>query len=258
MNELISCIMPTWNRRSFVPLAISCFLAQDDEARELVVIDDGSEPVYDLMPHDRRVRYVHLNGRSTIGAKLNFGVRVARGELLALWADDDWHAPWRLSWQRSRLADQPRAEICGSDSILFWDWPGRRAARYWYTAMHRPTTAYMLGGTLFFRRSFWLERQFPDVSQAEDNAFIAGRLGVDRFGQQRAVFDGGDYYVAMLHGGNTRQLDLEHEQFEAVELEFVRELMSGDWAAWDGLRANMAAPPAPAGSGDGQASVSRY
>lgn len=235
MTELISCIMPTWNRRAFVPLAIACFLAQDDAGpRELVVIDDGSSPVGDLMPDDRRVRYVHLHGRSSIGAKINFGARIARGELLALWADDDWQAPWRLSWQRAQLAAAPGAQICGSDSVLFWDWPGGRAARYWYTALHRATTAYMLGGTLLFRRSFWQARQFPDVSQAEDNAFIEGRLG-----QGQAVFDGGDYYVAMLHGGNTRWLDLGHEQFAAVELDFVRELMSGDWPAWDGLRANL-------------------
>jgi hypothetical protein len=49
--------MHTYDRRDFVPQAIDCFLRQDYLGLELIVVDDGSDPVADLLPDDRRVRY---------------------------------------------------------------------------------------------------------------------------------------------------------------------------------------------------------
>ena len=41
-QPLVSCIMPTYNRREFVPLAIRYFLRQDYANKELIIIDDGT------------------------------------------------------------------------------------------------------------------------------------------------------------------------------------------------------------------------
>lgn len=41
--------MPTANRRRFVPAAIRMFLAQDYEDKELLIVDDGSDTVSDLV-----------------------------------------------------------------------------------------------------------------------------------------------------------------------------------------------------------------
>ena len=57
-HPLASCIMPTANRRQFVPEAIRYFLAQDYPNKELIVIDDGATTVGDLMPDDERIRYI--------------------------------------------------------------------------------------------------------------------------------------------------------------------------------------------------------
>jgi len=40
---LISCIMPTYNRRPFLPLALRCFLDQDYPNKELIIVDDGED-----------------------------------------------------------------------------------------------------------------------------------------------------------------------------------------------------------------------
>ena len=47
---LVSCIMPTYNRRPFVPKAIEYFLRQDYPNRELIILDDGDDRVADLVP----------------------------------------------------------------------------------------------------------------------------------------------------------------------------------------------------------------
>src|SRR5262249_28960974 len=99
----ISCIMPTRDRRSFVPLALRCFAAQDYPDRELILVDDGADPVADLAEGVPGVRYVRVRGTRSIGAKRNLGFGAATGEIVAHWDDDDWYGPDRLTAQMAPL-----------------------------------------------------------------------------------------------------------------------------------------------------------
>ena len=103
---LVSCIMPTHDRRRFVPLALHYFLRQDYPHRELVVVDDGADPVADLIPDDPRIRYIRLNRRLSVGAKRNHAVRGARGELIAHWRTtiSAWRVRRRLLGQRGSVS----------------------------------------------------------------------------------------------------------------------------------------------------------
>lgn len=253
MRPLVSCIMATWNRRRFVPLALRCFGAQNyDGPAELVVIDDGADPVGDLVgpstnaaQHEytnagsrkpeaggyaRVVRYVHLHGRSSIGAKFNFGIRMARGDVLALWADDDWHGPDRLRVQVDALLASG-ARMCGSDQVVFADLRSGEAWRYEYIPRQR-TQFYLVGGTMMFRRSFWNERPFEDRSSAEDNAFIAQR------GEPFCNVGSDAWYVAAMHDGNTSPKPLELRQGSDQWTRLAAPaagLVDGWW--WEGVQA---------------------
>jgi glycosyltransferase involved in cell wall biosynthesis len=46
---LASCIMPTYNRRHFVPNALRYFCRQDYPHKELIIVDDGTDAVGDLV-----------------------------------------------------------------------------------------------------------------------------------------------------------------------------------------------------------------
>jgi cellulose synthase/poly-beta-1,6-N-acetylglucosamine synthase-like glycosyltransferase len=61
---LVSCIMPTYNRRRFVPEAIRLFLAQDYPKKELLVLDDGEDTIVDLIPNRPQIRYLRLDRRT--------------------------------------------------------------------------------------------------------------------------------------------------------------------------------------------------
>src|SRR5262249_28054831 len=98
-QPLVSCIMPTYNRRPFVPRAITSSLRRDPPHREWVGGDDGADAVCDLAPAAPQVRYVRLPRRLSLGAKRNECVRQAGGDIIVHWDDDDWHAPHRLSYQ---------------------------------------------------------------------------------------------------------------------------------------------------------------
>jgi glycosyltransferase involved in cell wall biosynthesis len=89
-RTLVSCIMPTANRRAFIAQAVSHFLKQDYPERELIVVDDGEDPVADMIPDENSIRYVRLDRRVSIGAKRNIACELARGGVIAHWDDDDW------------------------------------------------------------------------------------------------------------------------------------------------------------------------
>ena len=120
-DVVVSCVMPTRGRRAWVLLALRCWMEQDlpTYQRELVVIDDGPDQVADLLQHCPGVRYVYLDGEHSIGAKLNLGCEMARGDEMALWADDDWHAPGGLSYKLGALRAQGPG-IRGGELIWCW------------------------------------------------------------------------------------------------------------------------------------------
>src|SRR5215471_6882917 len=82
---LVSCIMPTANRRRFVPEAVRLFLAQDYSNKELVIVDDGEDSAADLIPKHRQIRYLRLDNRQSTGAKRNLACTVASGGIIAHW-----------------------------------------------------------------------------------------------------------------------------------------------------------------------------
>jgi glycosyltransferase involved in cell wall biosynthesis len=57
-KPLVSCLMPTADRREFIPCAIRCFKNQDYENLELIILDDGEQEIRDLIPSDPRIRYI--------------------------------------------------------------------------------------------------------------------------------------------------------------------------------------------------------
>ncbi|HEY2726317.1 MAG TPA: glycosyltransferase family 2 protein, partial [Parafilimonas sp.] len=130
---LISCIMPTYNRRNFVPFAIDYFLRQDYCNKELIVIDDGTDVIEDLIPNDPQIKYFQLDKKITLGAKLNLACNYAQGNIIANWDDDDWYAETRLSYQINAL-ENDQAEVCGINNLLYYDLKNNRGYRYVYPA----------------------------------------------------------------------------------------------------------------------------
>ncbi|MEO6719299.1 MAG: glycosyltransferase [Ferruginibacter sp.] len=56
-QPLVSCIMPTYNRRKFIPHAIRYFLRQDYEHKQLIIVDDGTDKIEELVPGSTSIRY---------------------------------------------------------------------------------------------------------------------------------------------------------------------------------------------------------
>src|SRR5205823_6114796 len=61
VEPMVSCIMPTADRRRFVPNAIRYFVRQTYSNSELLIVDDGDDNVADLVPASDRIRHIRLD-----------------------------------------------------------------------------------------------------------------------------------------------------------------------------------------------------
>jgi len=237
-SPLISCIMPTRNRRPFVGQAIWYFLRQDYSPRELIVIDDGEDAIADLIPRDDRIRYVRLDQRRTLGDKRNRACELSRGELIAHWDDDDWMAPRRLTLQATQLLASG-ADIHGTRDLLCYRLDTGEAWRYQHPA---DQLAWLAGATLLYRRSFWATHPFPSLTVGEDSAFVR-QLPPERM----HTAPDPSFYIALLHRGNTAAKNLGDPHWQRLPLHEVSRLLGGDRDFYVALRNGSTARGAGAG-----------
>lgn len=95
----VSVVVPAYNHERFVRAAVESALSQGGDELEVIVIDDGStdrtgEVVQAIQ--DGRLRYVRQSNQDAYNA-LNNGLRMARGEYLAILNSDDLYVPGRLA-----------------------------------------------------------------------------------------------------------------------------------------------------------------
>jgi hypothetical protein len=194
-SPMVSCLMPTYNRPRFVRRAVRLFLAQDHPDRELIVIDDGPEPVGDLLPaNDDRIRYIRLGERATIGAKRNIAGETARGDIVMQWDDDDWYGPTRITEQIAPIV-AGRAELTGIEQSWLLD---LRTVTFWQRDPGNPPLA---GGTLTVTRDAWAGAGgYPDESLGEDVGLL--HRVVDRGARIARVPNDGTY-VYVRHTANS-------------------------------------------------------
>jgi glycosyltransferase involved in cell wall biosynthesis len=194
---LVSCIMPTRDRRMWVRQAIEYFGRQDHPNLELVIVDDGADAVEDLIPAGLPVRYVHLKRPLSIGAKRNIAVEHASGDFIIHWDDDDWYGPRRVTYQLQPLLAGAVVSGLQTGMILhvldlsFWRCAPALHARMFYADVH--------GGTIAYARRLWRDRaRFPDSSLAEDAAFLRAIGGPSRI----VALPAEDTFVYVRHGSN--------------------------------------------------------
>ncbi|PYP85743.1 MAG: hypothetical protein DMF61_15535 [Blastocatellia bacterium AA13] len=222
-TPFVSCIMPTFNRRRFVPRAIYYFLSQDYPEKELLILDDGVESAADLIPDDPCVRYVRLEGREVLGRKRNLACEEARGDIIAHWDDDDWMARSRLSYQVRNLLDQG-ADACGLDRLLFYEPQSGNAWSFYYCNGGR---TWIAGGTLCYTKSFWRRNHFPEVDVGEDTRFVWGSRDANIVTHSDNTF-----YVAMIHDRNTSPKRTSSRHYRQYPVSEIRRILGEDLALY--------------------------
>ncbi|MCR8915815.1 glycosyltransferase [Marinobacter panjinensis] len=104
-DNLVSVIIPSFNREAYINEAIESVLAQGYDPVELIVVDDGStDSSYQKLQEwesEGRLTLLTHPGHANLGqsASINVGVRHAGGRYIAILDSDDMFAPTKLADQ---------------------------------------------------------------------------------------------------------------------------------------------------------------
>lgn len=222
---LVSCIMPTKDRRALISRAVACFQRQDYANRELVVLDDGDDPVGDLVPVHPRVRYVRLKRRLVLGEKRNHACELARGSIIVHWDDDDWYAPHRISYQVEQLQSHG-ADVCGPDRVLYFEPVRERAWLYQYPATG--PVPWAAGNGLCYHIDAWRQSPFAEIEVGEDTLFVRSRASGAVLVHQDHRF-----MVALIHGSNSDRKLTSSAGWRPHALGEVRALLASDYHMYE-------------------------
>ena len=98
-NPLISVVIPTFNRRTFLERAIESVEKQVYKNFEIIVVDDGSTDETSSFLKLSQHKSIHLTQNSGVSYARNKGVESAQGDYICFLDSDDYWLPHKLQLQ---------------------------------------------------------------------------------------------------------------------------------------------------------------
>jgi len=102
-DSLVSCLTATYGRYSVLRDAITCFIEQDYEKKELIILNNHPIPIHCNLP---QVTVHNTPGYPTLGHCRNRLLELANGEFVRTWDDDDLYLPWAISQGVEMILDE--------------------------------------------------------------------------------------------------------------------------------------------------------
>ena len=211
----ISCLMVTQaSRFAWARMAVLDFCAQTHAACDLLIVHDSGPAFTDALhqwmdadpvcaPARARIAVTGVPAGQSLGALRNQSVRMATGEFVCQWDDDDRYHPMRLALQVAKLRSAD-ADFCFlsdqlhgfvPEQLLCWD--------DWHSE------AYPLNfvqGTLLGKRSKM--PAYPELARGEDTGLCLSILAAGH--RITRLRHHGWCYIYTYHGGNV--WDAQHHQ----------------------------------------------
>jgi glycosyltransferase involved in cell wall biosynthesis len=122
MSELVSIIIPTYNRFENLKHAINSVKEQSYPNKEIIVINDNSTEsqyytekvdgvLFINLPINNRIKY---NTNAAQGMTRNYGIKIAEGNYIAFLDDDDYFLPGKLEKQIPKAKEYG---MCSSNMV---------------------------------------------------------------------------------------------------------------------------------------------
>jgi glycosyltransferase involved in cell wall biosynthesis len=132
MRPFVSVCTPTFNRRPFIAAMMQCFNHQTypRDRMEWIIVDDGTDPIDDLVSQHPCVQYFRLGEKISLGKKRNMMHEKARGDIIVYMDDDDYYPPDRVSHAVNTLLDHRKRKtgikLAGSSEMCIYFKPENR------------------------------------------------------------------------------------------------------------------------------------
>ncbi len=166
----VSICTPTFNRRPFWEYTIKCFNHQDypKDRIEWIIIDDGSDPIEDLVKDIPQVKYFKYTEKMPLGKKRNIMHEKSKGDILVYMDDDDYYPPQRVSHAVNMLVTHPNALCAGASEIYIWF---KHIQKMYQFGPYGPNHA--TAGTFAFKRELLKDHKYEEhAALAEEKAFL--------------------------------------------------------------------------------------
>jgi len=122
-KHFFSVIIPTYNRRDFLKIAIESVLAQAFSDFELIIVDDGSTDTTPQLVksfNDKRIRYLQQDNRGPSAAR-NSGIRNAKAEYICFLDSDDRYRNEKLEITYDFIRKNPDYKIFHTEELWYRD-----------------------------------------------------------------------------------------------------------------------------------------
>lgn len=218
--DLVSVVVPCYNKGPFVRETLASVLAQTDVPLEVVVVDDVSTDdswaAITEFADDPRVTALRLPRNRGSTYTRNHGASIARGRAIMFLDGDDVLTPGTLAALRAALVDAPDGIAAGRWRKLHREgdaWvarpsgkpmqpPGGDPVRAWLAGWYVPPCAVLWSRAAFDRTGGWGEMGPWDDAHIMMRALLHGTPIV--------VADGGESLYRILEvGGSLRSLSTE-------------------------------------------------
>lgn len=120
-NDLVSVVIPTYNREKVIKQCLNSILNQTYKNLEVIVVDDAS---IDDTEHvvrsikDSRLKYIRLNENSHGTKPRNIGIRAATGEYIAFLDSDDTWLPNKIERQLAFMKKNDYTDVLSFTGII--------------------------------------------------------------------------------------------------------------------------------------------
>jgi GT2 family glycosyltransferase len=222
-TPIVSIITPTFNRPHYLPFITRFVLDQSVSDFEWLILDDSPRPSeFMLGISDPRVIYEHAEEKRTTGNKINYLIQKARGDIIALFDDDDFYGPNYLSNMLSEMRDNS-ADIIKFfgffiyskiyQALGYWDLSAKVGPHWVWSA--QPLGIMMMteqnnqsfkdnhlgyGFSYVFKKKVWEHGQFPDRGWNNDGVFMMN--AVQNF-KLTGIHDVQCTCLHVIHGANS-------------------------------------------------------
>jgi glycosyltransferase involved in cell wall biosynthesis len=199
----ISILMPTFNRRKFLPFIIRNLKVQDypHKKLQLVIYDDGDEPLiedYNIFKEaikPIKLKLIRNKKRANIGYKRNYLVQHSNHNIVVFMDDDDLYEATYISHSHHILKEN-QVGCVGCDKMIFIYPPYTKNDFY---ALNAGDKYLIHEATMMFYKSWYNKTEgFINCNRAEG-------LGITRSSKRKTIALTNPFktMTAVVHGKNT-------------------------------------------------------
>jgi glycosyltransferase involved in cell wall biosynthesis len=196
-SELVSVIIPTYNRAGLLPEALESIFRQDWPALQVIVVDDGSTDNTPglIASYGSKIEYAWQPNQGP-GKARNRGLEMARGSVITFLDSDDLWLPQKLRVEMALFDQFPDAGAVFSDSEHWLNGKLVNPSRF-TTGRVRAES----GGTGYLRHDppMWVHSSLVSTCCMTIRRSALERLNPPRFDDSRTVNEDWDLEVRLYY-----------------------------------------------------------